>query len=230
MSLTSAVRAPAKIPAKSAIIFVHGLGDSGNGWLWFPQVASQGVRGHESINYVFPNAPNMPVTGNGGMVMPLWFDVYDFLFRDGRQDVQGFMKSCNVLKEFIKEQMETHHIPADRIILGGFSQGAALALATLAFLDFKIAGVVALLGFLKLDAEVENARNKSGVNNSTPVFQGHGEDDPLVKIELGRKTSEFYRGLGFQKLQFNSYPGVAHSAGDQELADVVRFIDGVLNE
>lgn len=229
MSLTSAVRVPAKVPAKAAIIFVHGLGDSGDGWLWFPQVASQGVRGHESINYVFPNAPNMPVTGNGGMVMPLWFDIYDFLFRDGRQDVKGFMKSCNVLKAFIKEQVEKHNVPADRIILGGFSQGAALALATLAFLDFKIAGVVALLGFGRLNDEVEQARDKSGVNFNTPVFQGHGKEDPLVLVDLGRSTSEFYRGLGFQKLQFKSYAGVAHSAGDEELADVVRFIDAALN-
>lgn len=233
MSHLTAIRIAATVkPVNSAVIFVHGLGDTGAGWSWFPQMIEQSnlIRNHKSINYVFPNAPHIPITMNGGYVMPGWFDIYELGNPDAKQDTVGFYKSCEVLKTLIKEQIELYNVPAEKIILGGFSQGAAVALATVSLLDFKIGGVVALSGFCPVRDSLEQRQNKGGVNHETPIFQGHGTLDPVVSYEFGKQTNEFYKKLGFTKAQFNTYPGVAHSASEDELADVMKFIDGILNK
>lgn len=233
MSHSAAVRIAAAVkPVKSAIIFVHGLGDTGAGWSWFPQMVEQSslIRNHTSINYVFPNAPQIPITVNGGYVMPGWFDIYEFGNPDAKQDIVGFYKSCEVLKTLIKEQIELHNVPAEKIIIGGFSQGAAVALATVALLDFKIGGVVALSGFCPVKESLALKQNKDGVNHDTPIFQGHGTLDPIVNYEFGKQTHEFLKTLGFTKTKFNSYSGVPHSASEEELADAMKFIDGILSK
>lgn len=217
-------------PAKAAVIFVHGLGDTGAGWSWFPQLAKQSdiIKNHDSINYVFPNAPQIPITVNGGYIMPAWFDIYEFGNPDAKQDVDGFYKSCETLKILIKEQVEQHNIPAEKIVIGGFSQGAAVSLATIALLDFRIGGVVALSGFCPINESISHKLNKA--NFETPIFQGHGTADPIVNYDYGKQTSELYQKLGFSKLKFNTYPGVAHSASEEELADAMKFINDVVNK
>ncbi|EGV62700.1 phospholipase/carboxylesterase [Yamadazyma tenuis] len=228
----SAVRVSAKTTAKSAIIFVHGLGDSGEGWSWFPQllkgmgIISPAVL--DATNFVFPNAPTIPISVNGGYQMPGWFDIFEFGNIKARQDIPGFLRSCEVLKALIEEQVNVHNVPREKIIIGGFSQGAAIALATASLLESKVGGVVALSGFCPIIDEIKKLHNKNGTNFSIPVFQGHGTADPIIAHQYGQLTAEFYQSLGFTNYRFKSYPGMAHSAGDDELVDVAKFLKDVL--
>lgn len=228
----SAIRIPANGSlAKAAVIFLHGLGDSGDGWSWLPQLVSQSKLINDPINYVFPNAPKIPVTINNGFAMPAWFDIYELGSPHAKQDVTGFFKSCEVLKEFILEQHNKFNIPLEKIIIGGFSQGAAISLATLALLDTKIGGCVALSGFCPVRNEITDRYNKNpGVNFDTPIFQGHGTVDPVINYDYGKQTSELYKQLGFKNLKFNTYEGVAHSASEEELADVIKFIKNIVEK
>ncbi|RLV95166.1 Protein dopey [Spathaspora sp. JA1] len=231
-NLISAIRINSqKTPAKAAVIFLHGLGDTGEGWSWFPQLIKQSkiITSSDVVNYIFPNAPSIPITVNGGYVMPAWFDIYEFGNPDAKQDVTGFFKSCQVLKNLIREQIDVYGIPPEKIIIGGFSQGAAISLATVSLLDFKIGGVVALSGFCPVKKEVAERVEKSGVNFNTPIFQGHGKADPIINYQYGLQTSELYKSLGFSKLTFHGYEGVAHSADDQELIEVMKFINEIMD-
>lgn len=226
----SAVRIPATKTAKNAVIFLHGLGDTGEGWSWFPQVISQTgiLKSQAETNFIFPNAPSIPITVNGGMRMPGWFDIYEFGNPKAKQDVDGFFKTCDLLKSLIKEQHEKHNIPLSKIVIGGFSQGAAISIATLSLLEEKIGGAVALSGFCPvsdaLKSKIQNA------NFETPVFQGHGDVDPIVQHSFGEDTSKFYREAGFKDWTFKTYGGVAHSANDEELVDVIKFLSLILDK
>lgn len=226
----SAIKVAAKSPAKAAIIFLHGLGDSGEGWSWFPQyLAQSGVIPKatlDSINFVFPNAPIMPVSVNNGYPMPSWFDIFELGNPNAKQDIEGFLKSCDILKALVHEQIK-NEIPKEKIIIGGFSQGAALSLATASLLDVKIGGVIGLSGFCPVRSTIEE-KAKQSVNFDTPVFQGHGTADPVINYEYGKLTSEFYKELGFKNYTFNTYPGLAHSADDKELFDIAQFIKNIL--
>lgn len=225
----SAIRIPANgSQGKAALIFVHGLGDSGQGWSWLPQLIAQSKLITTPINYVFPNAPEIPITINNGYRMPAWFDIYELGNPNAKQDIEGFFKSCDILKNLVKQQIEEFKIPPEKIIIGGFSQGAAISLATLATMETKIGGCVALSGFCALRKEVES--KLLSANLDTPIFQGHGTADPVINYQYGKKTSEFFKELGFKNLDFQTYPGVQHSASDEELAAVIKFIKDVLEK
>lgn len=228
----SCVRIPAAKTANAAVIFIHGLGDSGDGWSWFPQIIRQTglIKSADETNYVFPNAPTMPITANGGMSMPGWFDIYEFGNPKARQDVAGFFKSCEIVKLLVQEQVEKHHISPERIIIGGFSQGSAISMAVLSLLDIKIGGLVAISGFCPVADAIIEKHNKSGVNFDTPVFQGHGTVDPIIALEFGKHASEFYKSLGFKKWDFHSYAGVPHSTNEEELIDVIKFMSTILDK
>ncbi|KAI5956567.1 hypothetical protein KGF54_001042 [Candida jiufengensis] len=228
----SAIRINATVlPAKAAIIMVHGLGDSGSGWSWMAQLIEQTklIPESKSINYVFPNAPTIPITANNGYNMPAWFDIYEFGTAKAKQDVDGFFKSCEVLKGLVDEQINKFNVPADKIIIGGFSQGAAISLATLTLLKIKIGGCIALSGFCGVSDEV-TSRHTKDINYDTPIFQGHGTVDPMINYDYGKQTSEFYKKLGFKNLNFHSYSGVAHSTSEEELIDVVKFIKSIIDK
>ena len=68
---------PADQPADAAIIWMHGLGADANDFV--PLVPELDLRSRNgqpmSIRFVFPNAPVMPVTVNGGMSMRAWYDI-----------------------------------------------------------------------------------------------------------------------------------------------------------
>ncbi|KAK6863382.1 Acyl-protein thioesterase 1 [Candida tropicalis] len=160
--------------------------------------------------------------------MPAWFDIYELGNPNAKQDIEGFFKSCDILKNLVKQQIEEFKIPPEKIIIGGFSQGAAISLATLATMETKIGGCVALSGFCALRKEVES--KLSSANLDTPIFQGHGTADPVINYQYGKKTSEFFKELGFKNLDFQTYPGVQHSASDEELAAVIKFIKDVLEK
>lgn len=228
----SCVRVPAAKTANAAVIFIHGLGDSGNGWSWFPQVVGQIglLKSASEINYVFPNAPIIPVTANGGMSMSGWFDIYEFGNPKARQDISGFFKSCEVVQLLVREQMEVHNIAPERILIGGFSQGAAISMAVLSLLDVRIGGLIALSGFCPVADSLSEKYQKSGLNFDTPVFQGHGTADPIISLEFGKHAKNVYGGLGFRNWDFRSYAGVGHSTNEQELIDVIKFMSSTLDK
>ena len=225
----SAIRIPANgSQGKAALIFVHGLGDSGQGWSWLPQLIAQSKLITTPINYVFPNAPEIPITINNGYRMPAWFDIYELGNPNAKQDIEGFFKSCDILKNLVKQQIVEFNIPPVMFIIGGFSQGAAISLVILEKKKKKIGGCVALSGFCALRKEVES--KLLSANLDTPIFQGHGTADPVINYQYGKKTSEFFKELGFKNLDFQTYPGVQHSASDEELAAVIKFIKDVLEK
>lgn len=228
MSIIPAIRIKAAKPTAS-IIFIHGLGDSGQGWSFLPEIirGSGIISNSNEINFVFPNAPTIPITANQGYAMPGWFDIFEFGNINAKQDLKGFLNSIETIKSLINEQIELGINPS-RIIIGGFSQGAALALATGALSPVKLGGIIGLSGFCPISSHIE--KSFSSANLATPFFQGHGTVDPMVNFSVGKESSEFYKKIGFTNYTFNSYPGVAHSADEKELNDVQVFINDVLKK
>lgn len=217
----SAVRVSSrtKVPTASVII-VHGLGDSGDGWKFFSDLARRSSE-FDHINFVFPNAPTIPITANAGYEMPGWFDIFQFGAPGGKKDVDGYLKSLDLVKSYIKEQIDLGVKP-DRIIVGGFSQGAALALGALATLDFKIAGFLIFSGFMPVGEKIKSLFNPK--NLETPVFQVHGDADPIIHKEYADQTHEFFKELGYKNYNYNIYPNLPHSVANEELSQAFDFL------
>ncbi|CDR38362.1 CYFA0S02e00760g1_1 [Cyberlindnera fabianii] len=224
--MLSAVRVASRTNTPTAaVIIVHGLGDSGSGWKFFADMARQSSD-FDHIRFVFPNAPNQPVSINGGIPMPSWFDIDSFGEYTNNRDVAGYLKSLDTVKQYINEQVESG-IPTERIVVGGFSQGGGLALGTAALFDKKLAGILAFSPAAPFYSTFKE--KKVDVNIDTPIFHGHGTSDPVVPYEAGKLTRDFFtKELGFKNYKHESYPGLEHSCANEELAAAYKLISDVL--
>ena len=109
-----------------AVIWLHGLGASAND---FPPVVPElGLDQHRAVRFIFPQAPNRPITINGGMSMPGWYDIKGMSI-DDKQDAVGMAESQSLLNELVDQQVE-QGVPSENIIIAGFSQGGAVAYHT----------------------------------------------------------------------------------------------------
>ena len=229
MSLGNAIRVAAKVqPATSAIIVFHGLGDTGAGWEFLADHL-RADKAFQSTNFVFPNAPMMSITANAGTAMPAWFDIKEWEPYISDFDTEGYMKSLGVVSDYIKEQIDGG-IPATNIVVGGFSQGAALALGSMLDLRWKIGGFFSLSGFLSNDLkriiwENEETQRLKSINIETPVFQAHGDIDPMVALRKAESTRDFMvKDCGFKNLEFHVYRDMVHTTVPQEIDDLIGFI------
>ena len=205
--------------AKHAIIWLHGLGASSND---FPPVVPElGVDPSRPIHFVFPQAPNRPITINGGMVMPGWYDIKGVSIED-KQDAEGMAESQAILEALIEEQIG-QGIPSENIIIAGFSQGGAVVYHTGLRSKHKLAGMLTMSTYLPFADIAES--EKSTVNQTTPIFASHGTFDPMVPIALGKTSAEHLSNLGYE-VKWQSYP-MEHNVSMEQLKDIGVWINSV---
>ena len=204
----------------AAVIWMHGLGADGNDFAGL--VPELDLDGCPPIRFVFPHAPSIPVSMNGGYVMPAWYDIAGTdLVR--RQDAAGIAKSARAIEALIAHEV-ARGIAPERIVLAGFSQGCAMALHTGLRHGARLAGIMALSGYLPL-ADLVTAE-RSSANANTPIFMAHGTADPVVVIARAEESRDRLASLGY-KIQWHTYP-MPHSLHPHEIADISRFLTAVL--
>ena len=204
----------------AAVIWLHGLGADGHDFAGL--VPELDLSNCPPIRFVFPHAPSMPVTVNGGYVMPAWYDILgpDLV---SQQDAAGIQASERAIVALIAQEV-ARGIPAERIVLAGFSQGCAMALHTGLRLPQRLAGIMALSGYLPLADRFTAERHPA--NAQTPVFMAHGTQDPVVVIARGEASRDALAALG-QPVEWHSYP-MPHSLHPREISDISAFLTRVL--
>ncbi|KAJ3609278.1 hypothetical protein NHX12_023802 [Muraenolepis orangiensis] len=192
--LAEAVTVSATEKETAAVIFLHGLGDSGHGWA--DTLAAIRL---PHVKYICPHAPRIP-------------------------DEAGIKKASENIKAIIDHETK-NGIPANRIMIGGFSQGGALSLYTALTCQQQLAGVVALSCWLPLHRSFPQAASSSG-NRNMPILQCHGEMDTMIPVQYGALTAEKLKNIvSHDKISFKTYPGLQHSSSPQEMAAVKEFIE-----
>ena len=204
----------------ATVIVMHGLGADGNDFV--PIANELDLSSVGPVRFVFPNAPVIPVTINGGYAMPAWYDiaVADLAVRE---DEAGLRRSQATIDALIANE-EARGIPAGRIVVAGFSQGCAMALMTGLRQREKLAGIVGLSGYLPLAATT--AAERHAANHETPVFLAHGTRDGVVPIGRGVQTRDALVALGYA-VEWHDYP-MEHSVCMEEIADLNAFLLRVL--
>jgi phospholipase/carboxylesterase len=203
-------------PAPAAsVLWLHGLGADASDFL---PILPELVRPDwPALRVLFPNAPVRPITLNGGMAMRGWFDLLG-MDAGVREDEAGIRASVAALDALIEREIG-RGMPAERIFVAGFSQGGAIALATLLRRRMPLAGAVLLSTWLPLaGASAAEARPESV---ATPIFMAHGAHDPLVPQAWGMRSADFLRARG-HPLAWHSYP-MPHSVCAEEIADLARW-------
>lgn len=209
-------------PADAAVIWLHGLGASGHDFP--PVVAELGLPEDHAVRFVFPHAPRIPVTINGGMVMPAWYDILNMDFDQRRVDEDGVRASAARLEDLVARERD-RGIPAARTVLAGFSQGGAVALHAGLRHPERLAGVLALSTYLAVDGDAEDERAAS--NLDVPILQCHGSQDPMVPMTKGEAARDRLRELGYE-VEWEDYP-MQHQVCMEEIERIGAWLRRVLS-
>ena len=210
---------PSSAPVATVIV-LHGLGADGNDFVSI--VPELNLPEDLPVKFIFPNAPVMPITINNGYVMPAWYDIVSMNI-DQRADRKGIDVSVERIMQLIAHE-EEQGIPANKIVLAGFSQGAVIALSTGLRATKPLAGILALSGYFPF-AE-ETIAKSLPLTRNIPIFMAHGTQDMVVPYMLGMHAFELLKKTGFAA-GWQSYP-MGHSVCATEIADIGKWLGEVL--
>ena len=204
----------------ATIIIMHGLGADGRDFV--PIAEQLDLSSVGPVRFLFPYAPVIPVTINGGMEMPAW---YDILAADlvRREDDAGLRKSQAAIEELIAGE-KSRGMPASRIVVAGFSQGCAMAFMVGLRHAESLAGIVGMSGYLPLAALT--AAERSLASQNVPVFMGHGRRDGVVVLDRATASRDALQALGYA-VEWHDYP-MEHSVCPEEVADLEAWLQRVL--
>jgi phospholipase/carboxylesterase len=204
----------------AAIIWLHGLGADGNDFV--PIVDELALPVGTDIRFVFPHAPMIPVTVNNGYVMRAWYDI-SFDGMERRPDAAGIRSSQAEIEKLIARE-KARGIPANRIVLAGFSQGGAITLQTGLRHTEPLAGLMVLSSYLPLATTL--AAEAAPANAKVPIFMAHGRHDPMIAIGLAERSVAQLSALGYA-IEWHDYP-MQHAVCAQQIADIGRWLGKIL--
>ena len=201
-------------PPIGSVIFLHGLGADG-----FDFKSIFGRSQFNKIRFILPHAPYQPVTINQGMEMRAWYDLYD-LSLDKDEDELGMQRSSLIIQKLIEEQISLG-IPSEKIIIGGFSQGAAMSFYLGLKYDKKLGGIVALSGYLPLKDKLISSIKDDLIR--IPIFMAHGLYDNVIDIQIADRSFEKLIAR-FNSANFEKYP-MGHEVCEKEIDDLSTFFN-----
>ena len=200
------------------VVFLHGLGADG---FDFKEIFTRPQ--FNKIRFILPHAPYQPVTINQGYEMRAWYDLYD-LCLEKDEDELGMERSNLNIQKLIEEQISLG-IPSEKIIIGGFSQGAAMSFYLGLKYHKKLGGIIALSGYLPLKERLSEAARAELTN--MPIFMAHGLYDNVIDIQIADKS--FKQLLKkFNSANFLKYP-MGHEVCEKEIDDLSIFLNQSFN-
>lgn len=206
-------------PVTASVIWLHGLGADGHDFQ--PIVPELRLDNSPGVRFIFPHAPQRPVTINGNMVMRAWFDIKSL--NRSEEDQDGIRQSEALIQGLIQRENQ-RGVPTNRIVLAGFSQGGAITLQCGLRYPETLAGLMCLSCYLPLLNTV--AAERSPANQETPIFLAHGQFDPVLPMAMGEEARKTLEALDY-KVQWRTYP-MPHSVCPEQIVDIGQWLKNLL--
>jgi phospholipase/carboxylesterase len=179
-------------------------------------VPELGLPAVAAVRFIFPHAPNLPVTINGGMRMPAWYDI-KAMDIDRIVDTEQLMASSDAVGRLVDQEIE-RGVKSEHIVIAGFSQGGAVAYELGLSYPKRLAGIIALSTYFATAGTVKVSQANRGI----PINVYHGTADPMVPESLGRMSVEKLGELGFSP-SYQTFP-IEHSVCMEEILDIGEFL------
>lgn len=218
MNLLPAIELESAPDPEYCVIWLHGLGADGNDFA--PVVPALNLPAAPGIRFIFPHAPQIPVTVNGGFVMPAWYDILEMQI-DRRVDTDGLLASVAAINGFVERELK-RGITREHIIIAGFSQGGAVAYHLALSRRTPLGGLLAMSSYF---ATAELIEAHVG-NLSLPIEIHHGLHDPVVPERLGREALAFLEEHGYRPT-YRTYP-MEHSVCPEQIADISAWFGRII--
>ncbi len=216
-TLPDAVEVPAPGEHRWSVIWLHGLGADGHDFE--PIVPELGLPDGHGVRFLFPHAPQRPITIHDGVPARAWFDIADADFTM-IEDKKGIRHSIEIAHGLIARERDEQGIPPERIVLGGFSQGGAIALGAGLRYPERLGGIVALSAYLPMAVTFKDDLHPA--NQDTPIFQAHGSQDEIIAESQGEKSRDEIAAV-CRAPEWRSYP-MAHGVCAEEIRDLATWL------
>jgi phospholipase/carboxylesterase len=200
-----------------SVIWLHGLGADGSDFE--PVVPELGLERGPGIRFIFPHAPQMPVTCNGGYVMPAWYDIISLDSTSRAVDEGGIIASREAIRRLIARENQ-RGVPCSHIVVAGFSQGGAVAYMTALTHPEPLAGLIALSAYIPAPKLLEDEATPA--NQAIPIFAAHGSGDEVLSPLLGIRARDHLMRLGY-RIEWHDYP-MPHSVCIEEIREIGRWL------
>lgn len=203
----------------ACVIWLHGLGASGHDFV--PVVPALQLPASMAVRFVFPHAPAIAVTINGGMVMPAWYDILTMAGAKRQLDTAQFMGSVDAVAALIADQRE-QGIASERVVLAGFSQGGAVAYQLALTYAEPLAGLMTMSTYFPTSESLV----PSSANAALPIHVFHGSRDPMVPESMGLDSVAALKTLGYTP-EYKSY-AMEHELCLEQIQDISQWLQRVL--
>lgn len=201
-----------------AVIWLHGLGASGHDFE--PVVPQLGLSNDMAVRFIFPHAPQIPVTINGGMVMPAWYDILEMSL-ERKIDIAQIERSAQQIRDLIQREIE-RGVKPEHIVIAGFSQGGAVAYHVALGYPQRLAGLMTLSTYLATNDSLKY----SDINTDLPILIEHGVQDPVVPVVLGQQANQLLTDKGYN-VEYHTYP-MAHQVCMPQIQNIGQWLNKVL--
>ena len=207
---------------KGIMVIMHGLGDSCDGWA---DTAEHMASSHPDLLFILPTAPTIPVSLNMKMPMPAWYDIIS-MNPMAAEDDKRMTSSAEYVKGLVIDNCKKYNVPQENVIYGGFSQGSVIALHAGLTAVPKPKGVLMMSGYF--GGKTSLPGKVLSDNKDVPLLMCHGTSDPMIPLQAAQLSQQAFTGMiGLSKVEFKQYPGMAHSACAQEIADITAWVRGL---
>ncbi|RAU17985.1 carboxylesterase [Nitrincola tibetensis] len=207
------------IPARHCVIWLHGLG--ANGHDFEPILPELDLPSNHSIRFIFPHAPNIAVTINGGIIMPAWYDILDINI-ERKVDTEQLKGSAQAVETLIEREIQ-RGIPSHNILLAGFSQGGAVVYHAALNTTRPLAGLLALSTYFA----TPKLTDFTCQDRSLPVLIQHGLYDDIVPETLGQQAKALLTDQGFT-VEYETFP-MEHSLCLEQVKQIGRWLTARLS-
>jgi len=212
--LLSSIEVEPLMDATASVIWLHGLGADGHDFE--PIVAELNLPKDLAIRFVFPHSPSIPITINGGMVMPAWYDILDMSL-ERKVDLRQLNVSVSAVQALIDREIQ-RGIDASRIILAGFSQGGAVAYQASLTYYRPLAGLLVMSTYFATKDTINIHNNNKHIN----INIMHGRFDPVVDPLLSKQALTALVDKGFRP-SYKQY-AMQHSVCAEQISDISDWL------
>ena len=202
----------------AAVIWLHGLGASGNDFV--PLVPELHLPPDMGVRFIFPHAPSIAVTINGGMVMPAWYDILALEMEREIDSVQ-IMASAQAVIDLVEREI-ARGISSQRIVLAGFSQGGAVVYQAALAYHKPLAGLLVMSTYFATHKTLVPAAE----NHNIPIHLFHGNHDPMVPEVMAQHAIAALQTLGHKPV-CKMY-AMGHEVCLQEIRDISACLQQLL--
>ncbi|MCK5894496.1 MAG: dienelactone hydrolase family protein [Endozoicomonadaceae bacterium] len=202
----------------ASVIWLHGLGASGHDFV--PIIPELNLPATLGVRFIFPHAPQIPVTINNGMKMPAWYDILEMSI-ERKIDPTQIMQSAAAVIALVEREVE-RGIDSKRIILTGFSQGGAVCYEAALSYGKPLAALITMSTYFATSKTVKI----NDANTKLPIHIFHGTQDKMVIEAMGQHAKAALEEKNF-KPSYKTYP-MQHEVCLAEIRDISAFIQSSL--